>query len=127
MNTSVIQTRSGLEPEPESPKARREQKKDTQSSTSLHCWSPASERSAPVRAREEKVPDDGRQSGVHCCASRISTTSESVCPRTRASCFPSKDQWKSKIRSDVKLVICLPFDPSSGCDQRLSTPPSRTG
>src|SRR5579864_7336799 len=27
MNTSVIQTRSGLEPEPESPKARREQKK----------------------------------------------------------------------------------------------------
>ncbi len=28
-------------------------------------------------------------------ASRISTTSESVCPCTSASLLPSKDQWKS--------------------------------
>jgi hypothetical protein len=31
----------------------------------------------------------------HGCMSLIKTTSESVCPRTIASCLPSNDQWKS--------------------------------
>src|SRR5271169_1649925 len=50
-----------------------------------------------------------------------STTSESECPRSMPSFFPSGDQWNESICSDVKFVIRWPAEPSSGCTQTLST------
>jgi hypothetical protein len=71
--------------------------------------------------------DFGSGGAGYCCTSRMSTTSESVWPRTTASLLPSHDQWKSQMCSDLNEVICLPGEPSSGCCQRLSTPLSRAG
>lgn len=59
--------------------------------------------------------------------SRIRTTSESVWPRSRQRFLPSGDQWKLRICSESKAVICRPREPSRGCTQRLSTPFSRMG
>src|ERR1022692_491691 len=54
-----------------------------------------------------------------------STTSESVWLRTMPSLLPSKDQRKSEMCSDLKLVICFPGEPSIGWSQRLSASWSR--
>ena len=98
------------------------------------------------KARTERAARDGEQGSFPKCSSpcssvssvvkelveifygcwlRIRTTSESVCPRTIASCLPSNDQWKSLISSEVNDVSRFPGEPSSGCRHRLSTPFSR--
>ncbi len=50
----------------------------------------------------------------------------SVWPRIKPSCLPSNDQRNSRMCSAGKSVICLPGEPSMGCDQRLSVPALRT-
>src|SRR5579885_688118 len=60
-------------------------------------------------------------------SSLINTTSASLCPRINPNCLPSGDQWKSLMCSVVNCVICFPGEPSSGCNQRLSTPAVLTG
>jgi hypothetical protein len=61
----------------------------------------------------------------YCLDSCRRTTSESECPRSIPSLFPSGDQWNNEICSDLKFVIRWPTEPSSGCTQMLSTPFSR--
>ena len=52
----------------------------------------------------------------------IRITSLLLLPRVRASCLPPHDQEKSKIRPDLKFVICFGGPPVSFCSQRLETP-----
>ena len=48
----------------------------------------------------------------------ISTTLLLRLPRAKASCLPSSDQAKSKIRSVLKCVSCFAGPPVSGCPRR---------
>jgi hypothetical protein len=50
----------------------------------------------------------------HCDESRMSTTSESVWPRSKHSFRPSGDQRKPSISSASNVVRARPFDPPSG-------------
>src|SRR5262245_44978171 len=52
----------------------------------------------------------------------IKTTSLAEVPRLSATCFPSREIWKLKIRSDAKFVNCFGGEPSIGCAQRFVTP-----
>src|SRR2546428_6593185 len=54
--------------------------------------------------------------------SLIKTTSLMIIPRSQARNFPSRDQAKRKIRSEVKLVNCRAGPPSMGLLQMLETP-----
>ena len=49
-------------------------------------------------------------------------TSLVTLPRINSSCFPSRDQAKLKIRSEVKFVSWRGGPPDSGCSQRLEAP-----
>src|SRR6185312_1598132 len=60
-------------------------------------------------------------------ASRSSTTSDCDTSRISASDFPSGDQLNVRSLPDLKLVICRPGEPSSGCNHRLETPFSTMG
>ena len=45
-----------------------------------------------------------------------------VLPLVMKSCFPSRDQAKALIRSEVKFVIWWGGPPDRGCSQMLEAP-----
>jgi hypothetical protein len=52
----------------------------------------------------------------------IMMTSLLSLPRVSASCLPSRDQSKSKIRPDSNFVTCFGAPPAKFCSQMLETP-----
>src|SRR6266536_3812393 len=62
------------------------------------------------------------KTGVYYLKPVIKTTSRFTTPRERASCCPSRDQAKLKIRSLLKSVSCLGDPPSIGWAQMFETP-----
>src|SRR6185312_6031481 len=86
------------------------------------CEGETPSRQPAGRRRYGRKPGYERTIGYFALESLMRTMSVSVWPRRAAIFLPSGEAAKSKIWSDLKVLICLGSPPAMGCDQMLATP-----